>query len=526
MTDRATFRHPLRLALPWMLALSVGGCGLDEAARRADEAPAPLAEPAGVSPEVAAAALPVEPRLAEPQGTAPPPTDFWERLRSGFALRVPDSLAVDQYRKRFLRSPDDLRRLLQRGAPYLPWILDQVEARDMPTEIALLPAIESSFDPFAYSHGQAAGLWQFIPATGRHFDLAQNWWYDGRRDPVPSTRAALDYLQRLHDRFDSWLLAVAAYNSGEGNVRSAIRRNRARGRPASFEYLSLPRETRAYVPRLVALAQIVAEPERYGVQLPDVDPDARLSTVDLGGQMDLALAAELAGVPLAELYRFNAGFNRWATPPDGPHRLLLPADAAARLSTALETLPPQRRVRWVRHRIRSGESLGTIARRYQTTVAVLKDVNELRSDLIRAGRHLLIPVAQRSLEDYAGSLAAREARRLATGGKRYRVRSGDTLWDIARNEGVRVRDLARWNGMAPADTLRPGQILVLHRPGTATSMQRRVIYEVRRGDSLAAIAARFRVSVRELTRWNDVDSTRPLRPGQRLTLYVDVRKQS
>lgn len=526
MTDHPTFRLPPRLVPLCTLALLLGGCGLDEAARRTGEAPQALVEPASIPVEIAALPPLVASEPEKPRWTAPPPADFWAQLRSGFGLRIPDSPAVDHYRERFLRSPDDLRRLLERGAPYLPWILAQVEARDMPTEIALLPAIESGFDPFAYSHGQAAGLWQFIPSTGRHFDLEQDWWYDGRRDPLPATEAALDYLERLHDRFDDWLLAVAAYNSGEGNVRNAIRRNRARGRPDAFEHLRLPPETRAYVPRLVALAQIVAEPERYGVELPGIDPDASLATVDLGGQMDLALAAELAGVPLAELYRFNAGFNRWATPPDGPHRLLLPADAAERLSAALETLPPEQRVRWVRHRIRSGESLGIIARRYQTTVAVLKDVNELRSDRIRAGRHLLIPVAQRSLEDYAGSLAAREARRLEAGGSRYRVRPGDTLWDIARAEGVRVRDLARWNGMAPADTLRPGQILVLHKRNTTTSMHRRVIYEVRRGDSLAAIAARFRVSVRELTRWNDVDSARPLQPGQRLTLYVDVRKQS
>ena len=257
------------------------------------------------------------------------PTDLWEAMRRNFGLPGRNDARVRAQRDWYARHPEYMRRVSQRAGRYAAHILQEVEQRDMPAEIALLPIVESAYDPFAYSHGRAAGLWQFIPATGKRYGLKQDWWYDGRRDLVESTRAALDYLEYLHKRFHGdWLLALAAYNSGEGTVIRAIRRNRRKGKPVSFWDLDLPRETRAYVPKLIALKQLVNSPEKYGVKLEQVDIEPPFEMIDTGGQIDLAIAADLAGIDLDELYRFNPGFNQWATPPKGPHRLLIPSAQA------------------------------------------------------------------------------------------------------------------------------------------------------------------------------------------------------
>ena len=219
--------------------------------------------------------------------------------------------------------------MFTRAQRYLPFIIDELERRELPMELALLPIVESAFDPFAYSHGRAAGLWQMIPGTARRFGVRQNWWYDGRRDIVDSTHAALDYLTYLHDLMDGdWPHAIASYNSGEGNVLRAIKRNRASSKPTDFWNLSLSRETSAYVPRLMALVEIVRDPDAFDLTLPELVLEPQFAVADIGGQLDLALAAELAGMDLDTLYSYNAGNNRWATDPDGPHRLILPVGLA------------------------------------------------------------------------------------------------------------------------------------------------------------------------------------------------------
>lgn len=525
-------------------ALLLAGCVLD---RPADTGlrgevvviPAPPKVEAPPAPALAETAPPAqEAEAAPPPSPPPPPPDLWSELRTAFALPASDHRRVGNHLRWLKRHPDYLDRVFRRGEPYMGWILEEVRQRGLPAELVLLPVVESGYNPFAYSHGRAAGLWQFIPATGKRFGIRQNWWYDGRRDLVDSTRAALDYLEYLNRRFKGdWLLALAAYNSGEGNVHKALRRNRKRGKPTDFWSLKLPAETREYVPRLIALKRIVADPAAYGLSLPDIEAGNRLALVETGGQIDLALAAELAGLPLEDVYRLNAGFNRWATDPAGPHRLVLPRDRAQAFADALAALPPEQRVRWARHRVRPGETLSHIARRYETTVALLSRVNGVRPTRLRAGDYLLIPVARRELADYSLSAAQRQAAlhdRKRSGIKVvHRVRAGDTLWDLARQYGVGVRSLAKWNGMAPGDTLREGQKLVIWtRPaaGSASALPggslRKISYRVRKGDSLARISRKFRVSVEDLKRWNGLDGRKYLQPGQRLTLYVDITRQS
>lgn len=468
-----------------------------------------------------------------------PPADLWARLRRHLRLSDVEHARIEAELQRYRERQSYFNLIAQKGEPYLHHIVEQIEARDLPGELVALAAVESAFRPFGYSHGRAAGIWQFIPGTGRRYGLEQNWWYDGRRDVLESTRAALDYLEYLHDFFDGdWLLAMAAYNAGEGTVRYAVRRNQRHNRPTDYWHLDLPAQTMAYVPRILAVSRILADPGHHGIALPGIPNRPALEVVELDGQLDLARAAELADLPVGTIYRYNPALNRWATPPDGPHRLLLPADRAEAFRTALADLDPAERVRWTRHRVRSGETLIEIARRYNTTVDALQRINQLNGSIIRAGDHLLIATASNPARAYTLSaqnrLRATQSRG-EPGRERvdHRVKPGDTFWGIAQRYGVSVRNLASWNGMAPGDTLRPGQTLAIWVDGETTTARmqpeeriQRVRYTVRPGDSLYTIGRRFNLHYTEIARWNGIDTGQYLQPGQQLTLRVDVTEQA
>jgi membrane-bound lytic murein transglycosylase D len=484
---------------------------------------------------------PLEGLTLEAYGPADP-YDLLARLRLGFSLDYEDNSRIAAERKWFARHPDYLQRVLTRAQRYMPYIMAEIERRGLPYELALLPIVESAYDPFAYSHGRAAGLWQMIPGTARRFGVRQNWWYDGRRDVVDSTRAALDYLEYLHDLNDGdWLNAIASYNSGEGNVLRAVKRNRKAGKPEDFWNLRLPRETSMYVPKLLALVDIVANPEDYDLALPVIVDEPQFVVADIGSQLDLALAAELAGVDVDTVYAYNPGYNRWSTDPAGPHRLVLPVEAAETFTTALAAVPAADRVRWKRHKVKSGEAISQIALKYNTTVVQIREANNLRGNTIRAGDYLLIPVATKPLSAYSQSADARLAKtqnRERDGNKvEHVVSKGESFWTISRRYNVTHRQLAAWNGMAPGDPLPIGHKLVVWTDAVADSPRmsptttlgnttRKLRYTVRNGDSLYLIASRFRVSINDIARWNNIDTNKILRPGQKLTMYVDVTRQS
>ncbi len=472
------------------------------------------------------AAIP-EPAPAPEAKDGASPDNVWDRVRDGFTLPTADKAAIEREAATYTSNPDYLGRVGERARPFLGYIVDALDARDLPTELALIPVVESAYRPFAYSNGHAAGLWQFVPATGRHYGLRQDWWYDGRRDFVAATEAALDYFAYLHEFFDGdWLLAIAAYNAGEGTVQRAVERNRRRGEPTDFWHLDLPAQTEAYVPRLLALRDIVAAPAVNGITLPDIPNERAIGVVQVDGQIDLALAADLAGITTERLYRLNPGYNRWATPPEGPHRLVLPADRTARFREGLAATAPSERMRWQRHRVAQGDTLGQIADQYHTSVSVLRDVNDLNGNLIRAGEQLVVPVSGRPTD--ASAIAARNSSN--AGARRHTVQSGESLWAIAQRYDVNIDALAAWNGLSKNATLHPGDTLTVRRNGAAPvsggpgrDRIQSVSYTVRRGDSLYRIARRFNVQVADLRRWNDLPGDY-LRPGQRLELKVDVTR--
>ncbi|MFV9616452.1 MAG: transglycosylase SLT domain-containing protein, partial [Gammaproteobacteria bacterium] len=295
-----------------------------------------------------------------------PTLSIWPRIYAGFQLPSDiDHPSLQTQINWFAKHPEYIQRVMQRADPFLYYILEEAEKRNLPTELVLLPIVESAYQPFAYSHGRAAGIWQFIPSTGRLYGLKQNWWYDGRRDIYASTQAALNYLENLHKLFKGdWMLALAAYNSGSGTVQRAIKRNKKLNRPTDFWNLKLPKETRAYVPKLLALKEVIANPEKYSVSLRCIPNAPGFKQVKTTAQIDLALAAELAEIDLKTLYNYNPAFNRWATDPDGPHSLLLPANSAEIFEKNYLSLPAEKHLRWSRHKIKSGETLSHIALKY------------------------------------------------------------------------------------------------------------------------------------------------------------------
>jgi membrane-bound lytic murein transglycosylase D len=465
--------------------------------------------------------------------------DVFDRIRAGFKIDDVESPRIDQQLAFYANNPQYLERVFGRAVPYMHHIVKEIEARGMPLELALLPVVESAFEPYAQSWVRANGLWQFMPGTGERFGLKQDWWYDGRRDVVASTRAALDYLQYMHDEFfDDWLLAIAAYNCGEFRVQREVNANRAKGLPVDFFSLHLPAETRAYVPKLLAMRRLVANPEDYGIAFSPIPNEPYFEKVDTGGQLDLTLAAELAGITLDEVYELNPGFHRWATDPAGPHFLLLPRDTADAFRRNLELLSPDERVRVSLHTVKRGESVATIAKKYKTQTIVVRDMNNLGTEALVVGAELRVPTAVVNLPPKVMLAAARVDGRGGRAGRRpavHVVRSGDSLWRIAKRHRMDVATLARMNGMGPGDTLRAGQKLVLNTraapsrnsssssKSVSSGSSREVSYKVRSGDTLSRIAQVFGVTVSDLVNWNGINSHATLRPGQKLT--VNVRRR-
>ncbi|MGX5219723.1 MULTISPECIES: lytic transglycosylase domain-containing protein [Pseudomonas] len=444
-------------------------------------------------------------------------TDIWERVRDGYQLQdiIGINPRIEQQRLWFVSNPSFIENASERSNPYIHYIVEQLEERDMPTELALLPMIESAYNPLALSHANAVGLWQFMPATGRHFNLRQTSWYDGRRDVMASTNAAMNYLTRLHDMFNGdWLLALAAYNAGEGRVSRAIERNQKLGLPTDYWNLSLPTETQNYVPKLLALSQVIMTPKAYGISLSPVANQPYFEQVALKQNMDLSKIAQMMDLDEDELYQLNPAFKRRITM-DGPPRLLVPVEKAEQLTATLSTMKPQAMVSWQEYKVRRGDTLSSIANRYHTSVSGIRELNKLTSNRLRVGQNLSLPMR-------AGEANQQLASTRPTP-RSYRVKPGDNLWSIAKANKVSVSEVKRWNKLS-GNKLKIGQTLAMASPSSTKSAASRkqdtvTYYKVRKGDSLSVIAQRFKVPVKHLRTWNPRTGS-ALRPGQTLTLRL------
>jgi membrane-bound lytic murein transglycosylase D len=396
------------------------------------------------------------------------PDDIWTRIRNGFSLPDLDGPLVREQEAWYAARPEYIQRTILRSQRYLFYIVDEVQKRGMPLEIALLPIIESAYNPQAYSRSHASGIWQFIPSTGKEYGLEQNWWHDQRRDVLAATRAALDYLEKLYDQFGSWDLALAAYNWGEGSVGRAIQRNEARGLPTDYQNLqSMPNETRQYVPKLQAVKNIIADPARFNIQIPPVPNAPYFTTVSIDRPMDVRVAARLAEMPVDEFLALNPAHNRPVIRAESPRALLVPADRADRFAQNLG-MHDQSLVTWQAYTVQRGEGVDRIARKFNTSPSDLRQVNGIadrRSNL--AGMTILVPTPAGSAApnlDVLPVIAQPETKAThsppVAAAASHVVRAGETLFQIARRYGVTPAQLAAWNNL-PGERVTVGQRLTL-----------------------------------------------------------------
>jgi membrane-bound lytic murein transglycosylase D len=472
-------------------------------------------------------------RAALDRGEVLPIVDIWDRVRIGFAIDAPDDPQIDVELRWYLDHPLFLENSLQRSGRYLFHILNEIERRKLPTELALLPIVESGFQAHAVSRSNAVGLWQFLSETGKDYGLQQTAWVDQRRDVIESTRAALDYLSTLAQQFNGdWALALAAYNGGPGYITRMCEANRAAGRGDGFLDLPLRGETRCYVPKLMALKRLVDDPERYGLSLPDIPNAPYFTTVDVQGPIRLDLLGAIENLSPDDVRALNAGYTAGNTPPGGPHRVLVPVASAEQARRVLATMPriaaptpvtpplptgdlPQRRVQWQRYKVQPGDTLTGVARKYGVSIAALRQANGLHTGMLRKDQDLLIPVA------YAADTRPGPAR--GCDGERvvHRVQPGETLWSIARRYQVDVARITTCNPALARGQIAAGQTVSVFRAAEATALadaNRRDTYTVRQGDTPWRIAQNFGVSLEQLHRWNNGLKTRPLQPGDRLTV--------
>lgn len=381
--------------------------------------------------------------------------DMWLRITSQMKMRIPDDPKIQYYRSWYLKHPEHLKTVSERAKPFLYLIATKIEQRNMPLELALLPAVESTFDPSAYSYSSAAGLWQFMPATAKTYNLEQDFWYDGRRDVNAATDAALDYLSDLNKQLDgNWENTIAAYNSGGGRVLRAIKQNQKLGKPTDFFSLDLPKETTGYLPKLLALVDVIKRQKQYGIELADIPNKPAVKLVDPQEQLDLSIAASYAGISTQELQHLNPGYSQWMTAPEGTQKLLLPIHTADRFAINANK-NKGKGIYHIRYQVKPGDSISVLAHTYHTSSDAIRTANHLANNTIRINQYLLIP----SPAEANMKVKAPQSSQVT---QAHTVQEGESLWSIAKKNHVSPKTLAQWNNLTANASLRIGQKLVLH----------------------------------------------------------------
>ncbi len=455
--------------------------------------------------------------------------DVWDVLRSEFMISHEVNRPEVQEQIRWLAAhPSYLQKVSRQSEPYIYHIVGEIKRRHLPGELALLPMIESAYDPFAYSGVGAAGLWQLMPGTGTDLGLKQDWWFDGRRSIRPSTDAALNYLVYLNRFFEgNWILAIAAYDAGEGTVSRSIKSTTRPSRAVDFWNIPLPAETKAYIPRLLALAEVINNPARYKIDLPNIPYLPYFEEVNIGSQIDLNHAAKLAGISYKELIKLNPGYNRWTTAPYKPFKLLIPAEKVQRFNLNLSNVPEEDRISFTKHQVKHGDSLDTIATKYHTTVSLIKQLNQLKTNHVKPNQSILIPnskntsvVAKSETPKMTASAAPVSATPLLkplTAARNHRVihivQNNENYKKIQQTYGVSAKDIQLWNKLDINKPLRKGQQLIIWK-----RVKEPIQYVVKSGDSLSAIARLHQTKVHKILELNPSLKGRALQPGQKILI--------
>ncbi|WP_207710564.1 LysM peptidoglycan-binding domain-containing protein [Thiosulfativibrio zosterae] len=444
--------------------------------------------------------------------------DLWPVLSERFFITPANTHNFQDYLNYYTKNPNYLTRISDRARPYLYFILQEVKSRQMPYEVALLPVVESGFQPYAKSYQSAAGLWQFMPNTGEMFGLERNWWYDGRQDIHRSTEAALNYLQQLYvqNEYD-WLLALASYNAGYGNVLKAKRLylNKNPNGDANFWNIRkyLPKETQHYVPQLLAVSYLVKHRQSYQITLNPIENHVHFEKVNLSQQVDFISLAKITGVAKEQLKLLNAGYLQPTTPPKGPFEILLPVAASQTFKAALDKQPEILAVQWTKHVVKKGESLSVIAEKYKTRAAAIQRLNEMKNTNIRVGKTLLIPVPVQYAKQL---LKPKEPVKYQGSVVFHKVKTGESLWTIARYYDITTKELCQWNNIGIREPLYKGQNLKIR----SNQYGKQVTYTLKNGDSLWTVAQKYKVSTNQLARWNQISEAEVLQPGQKISVWV------
>lgn len=461
--------------------------------------------------------------------------NVWQRLTNGFQFKHESSSRIQREVDFYRARPKTLPEVFTRAKPYLYMIVEEIEKRQMPMEIALLPVIESSFHTRALSSANAAGMWQFTPDTAQVRGIKNNWWFDGRKDVYLSTNAALDYLQNLHDRFDgNWLHALAAYNAGAITVRKAIERNKAKNKPTDYWYLDLPGETQRYVPKLLAVARMVESPDEYNLALPNIPNTPYLTRIEVDQQIDLSTAAQMANMSWDEFYRFNAGHKRLATDPNGKTHLMVPVDKLQTFAVNLTHFALNTNGNWISHTCSVNDNLTDLAQQYGTTPELIMQINKLSpSQPLKAGQSLLIACGVNSLDDQSLAhasavasntsafelkeqtnrvvLADRKAVNTSQNSKDHHIyhklKSNQTLAWLAQHYGVSLIRLASVNNITTSTHLRIGQPLII-------PVKKVISHTAKKGDTWTSLAKRNGIPAYLLAEFNDANEKTPIKNGQ------------
>lgn len=454
--------------------------------------------------------------------------NVWQRIVEGFQLEQGINPRIQREIDFYRARPKTIPEVLTRAKPYLYMIVNEIKKRDMPMEIVLLPVIESAFHPKALSGANASGMWQFTPDTARIRGIKNDWWYDGRRDVYVSTNAALDYLQNLHDRLENdWLLALAGYNWGALNVKSAVAKNRAKNLPTDYWSLKLPGETQRYVPKLLAVARMIQTPEQYGLSLPDVPNVPYLTRIEIDQQIDLATAAQMADMSWDDFHRINAGHKRVTTDPGATTHVLVPVEKLRNFAINLAKFAPQTQGNWISHTVSIGDKIDELATRYDTTTDMIVKANSLKQ-LPTVGQTLLIPVGQKTMDEkteaqaqatlattlslesreQANKRAMAEKKELAKQNKIVHIlKSNQPLGWLAKHYGVPLVNLAKVNNLTTESKLRVGQQLII-------PVQKVSSITAKKGDTWGSIAKQNNLPAYLLAAFNDAKEKEAIKPGQ------------
>ena len=449
------------------------------------------------------------------------PWDLWHRIRQGFSF----SLDIDHENTNieneiaFYSSNNFFwDETIKRARPYLYFIVEEVAQRGMPMEIALLPSIESSFDPYAFSHAGASGLWQLMPGTASSYGLQDTWWYDSRRDIFKSTKVALDYIQYLYTHLQDWELSLAAFNAGLTTVRKAINYNKEKNLSTNFWRLKLPQETRLYITKLVALSKVVGSPEKYKIIPSNIPNEPHFDIVTMYTQIDLDKISELTNIPLEVLYKLNPAVNQKATPPNEPYHLLVPKDKSTLVKISLARLGDKDRVVWKHYKVKVGDTLTHICQIYNLELSILKEVNKLEDNTIFVDQILLIPQTREN------NIHLNSDGTYTQNYTIHSVKAGESLSTIANKYHITLPNLLNWNRhVSEHKILKIDEHLIIK--NNDQQKITKIKYIIKAGDSFSKVASKFKVNPKDLYMWNAkmMETRKNLHPGDEICVYISTK---